>query len=305
MINKLQMYIRDPRFRFSINSKYGLYRFFSDEWYAKRSYKVYNGGKLDLSNPKTYTEKLQWLMLYDRKPIYTRMVDKYDAKRLVADLIGEQYIIPTLGVWDDVEEIDFDKLPDRFVLKCTHDSGSYVICKDKSTLDISKAKKRLKPRLKRNYYHYCRQWPYKNVPPRIICEAYMEDDQDKELRDYKFFTFGGVPKVVYIAQGRNRGGDARADFFDMDFQHLDLMIDHEMSDIPPHKPQNFELMKELAAKLSKGTPQLRVDFYEVNGRVYFGELTFFHCGGHKNPRPDKWNELLGSWTVLPERTISD
>ena len=269
--------------------------------FVKRTYRYALGRELNLENPVTYTEKLQWLKLYDHRAEYTQMVDKYEVKQYVAERIGPEYVIPLLGVWDRVEEIDFEGLPRQFVLKTTHDSGGIVVCRDKETLDIPAAKKRLQHFLGRRYYDYNREWPYKNVKPRIIAEAYMEDSRQGELRDYKFFTFGGEPKVLYIAQGRGRGEATVADFFDMEFNHLPFTIDHDMAPIPPEKPEKFEEMKRLAARLSQGTPQLRVDFYEVDGRVYFGEMTFFHCSGLERFHPDSWDKTFGDWVVLPPK----
>jgi hypothetical protein len=259
--------------------------------------------ELNLDDPKTYTEKLQWLKLYDHRPEYTRMVDKYEVKQYVADKIGQAYVIPLLGVWERVEDIDFDGLPRQFVLKTTHDSGGIVVCKDKDQLDIPAAKKKLRHFLKRNYYDHNREWPYKNVKHRIIAEAYMEDSRQGELRDYKFFTFGGEPRVLYIAQGRGKGEPTVADFFDMEFNHLPFTIDHDMAAVPPEKPENFELMKKLAAVLSDGTPQLRVDFYEVDGKIYFGEMTFFHCSGMAPFHPEQWDRTFGDWVKLPPKRV--
>lgn len=273
-----------------------------DKIFLKCAYKAYFNKSLNLKCPKTYTEKLQWLKLYDHKPIYSTMVDKYAVKQYVADIIGEEYIIKTLGVWNTFDEINFEKLPKQFVLKCTHDSAGLVICKDKEKLNLSEAKNKIMKCLNRNFYYSGREWPYKNVKPRIIAEAYMEDSEYKELRDYKFFTFGGIPQVLYIAQGRGTGGETVADFFDMDFNHLPFTIDHACADIIPKPPQNFELMKQLASKLSAGTPQLRVDFYEVDGKVYFGELTFFHCSGFDAFHPESWDYKFGEWVVLPPKT---
>ncbi len=289
----------DFRFRYwSIKGKKGKV---PAETFLKRRYRYEFGRELNLEEPKLYTEKLQWLKLYDHRPEYTVMVDKYGVKQYVAEKIGPEYVVPLLGVWDRVEDIDFDSLPDRFVLKTTHDSGGLVICKDKKTLDIPAARKKLKHFLGRRYYDYNREWPYLNVKPRIIAEAYMEDSTHRELRDYKFFTFGGVPKVLYIAQGRGRGEHTVADFFDMDFNHLDFTIDHDMAPVPPEKPARFEQMKCLAAVLSQGTPQLRVDFYEVDGKIYFGEMTFFHCSGLEPFHPESWDRIFGDWVVLPEK----
>lgn len=272
----------------------------SDEKFLKRKYKIFLNKKLNLENPETYTEKLQWLKLYDRRSEYTIMVDKCTAKSYVASKIGEEYIIPTIGIWDSPDEIDFDQLPEKFVIKCNHNSGlGMYICCDKNKMDISKVRRNLKKGLAQNYYLTGREWPYKNVKRCIIAEKYMEDSTYKELRDYKFFTFNGIPKVLYITQGRGTNSETVADFYDMEFNHLPFTIDHEMSKIPPKKPECFEDMKRLAAILSEGTPQLRVDFYEVDGKVYFGEMTFFHCSGFENFHPEEWDKIFGEWIILP------
>ena len=305
MLKKMIKFAVNKDYRFLVLAVRGKKADMPADAFLKRMYKINMGKELNLTDPINYTEKLQWLKLYDHRPEYTTMVDKYEVKKYVADRIGKQYVIPLLGVWDSADEIDFDVLPDRFVLKTTHDSGALVICKDKSKLDVKAAKKRLNHFLGRRYYDCNREWPYKNVKPRIIAEQYMEDSTHKELRDYKFFTFGGVPKVLYIAQGRGRGEPTVADFFDMNFNHLPFTIDHDMADVPPEKPACFEEMKRLAAILSEGTPQLRVDFYEVDGKVYFGEMTFFHCSGMEAFHPEEWDKTFGDWVELPQKSGED
>lgn len=299
-IMKIWKFLWNSDYRFLVSAGSGWKGNVPAETFLKRIYKIRMGKELNLENPVTYTEKLQWLKLYDHRPEYSTMVDKYAVKQYVAEKIGAEYVIPLLGVWERVEDIDFDALPDRFVLKTTHDSGGILVCKDKRKLDIPSVRKKLKPFLNRNYYARNREWPYKNVPHRVIAEAYMEDTSTGELRDYKFFTFGGEPKVLYIAQGRGRGEPTVADFFDMDFNHLPFTIDHDMAPIPPEKPWCFEEMKRLAAILSQGTPQLRVDFYEVDGKVYFGEMTFFHCSGMEAFHPEEWDRKFGEWVDLPD-----
>lgn len=260
------------------------------------------GKKLKLKNPKTYSEKLQWLKLYDRNPEYIKLVDKYEVKPYVADKIGEEYIIPTLGIWDHVEDIDFDSLPEQFVLKCTHDSGGLVICKDKAGLNIEEAKKKLSAALKNNFYYQGREWPYKNVKPRILAEAYMEDSVTEELRDYKFFCFDGVAKAMFVASERQKEGEeVKFDFYDRDFNHLDFRQGHPNAKEPIEKPATFEKMRQLAEELSKGLLQVRVDFYEVDGKIYFGELTFFHHNGFMPFDPEEWDYTFGSWIKLPEK----
>ena len=281
----------------------GKYDKLPDDEYLKKLYRAIFHKELDLEDPKTFSEKLQWLKLYDRRPVYCSMVDKAEAKKIVAEKIGGEYVIPTYGVWNSPEEVDFSVLTEPFVIKSTKDSGSAVICPDTSNIDPAEVLSKLRSKSERDYYLIWREWPYRDVPSRIIAEKYMVDSADGELRDYKFFTFGGKPEYLYIASGRGKTGETVADFFDMDFHHVDLKIDHENAEIPPHPPKNFELMKEFAAKLSEGTPQLRVDFYEVDGRVYFGEMTFFHCAGLYPFRTPEWDGKLGDLITLPEKTV--
>lgn len=233
-MNKIKKIIRillDRKFRFYFLTSCGFYNYWSDEKFLKRKYKLILGHSLNLKNPTLFSEKLQWLKLHDRKPIYTTMVDKYEAKKYVANIIGEQYIIPTLGVWDKFEDIDFNKLPNQFVLKCTHDSGGLVICRDKRKFDVKAAKKKINRSLKRNYFWQGREWPYKNVKPRVIAEKYMEDAQSGELKDYKFFCFNGMPKFMYISN--DRGMIPHTDFFDMNKASLSFRLKDPPS---PRKP---------------------------------------------------------------------
>ncbi len=272
-----------------------------DEWYVKMRYRLYVGKKLDLNNPQTYNEKLCWQKLYDHNPLYTTMVDKYAVKDYVANIIGDKYIIPTIGHWESPEDIDWDSLPDQFVLKTTHDSGGVIVVKDKDSLDKAKAIAKLNKCLKSDNYAVTREWPYKNVHRRVIAEQYMEDQKTGELRDYKFFSFDGEVKAMFISQDRGKAGEeVKFDYFDADFNHLDIHQYHDAGKSVPEKPVCFDEMKMLASKLSKGLPQVRVDFYEVNGKVYFGELTFFHHGGIVPFTPEKWDYTFGSWIKLPK-----
>ena len=296
-LDGLKYYLKNPRQIYAFLASRRMLKWMSDKAFLKLAFRMNTGKKLNLKNPQTFNEKLQWLKLYDRKPEYTRMVDKYEAKKYVAERIGEEYIIPTLGVWDQFEDIDFDALPDQFVLKCTHDSGGLVICRDKSKLDKEAAKGRIDRCLKRNYYYLGREWPYKDVKPRIIAEQYIEDTEDDALTDYKYFCFNGIPKVMYIS--KDHGKNPRTDFFDMDFNHLPIRGRDPNADICPTKPNNFCEMKEIAAQLSKGIPHLRVDFYSIKGKVYVGELTFAHMSGMTEIKPAEWNHKLGEWITLP------
>ena len=267
--------------------------------YLKLCYYAKLGKKLHLNEPVTYNEKIQWLKLYDRQPYYVRMVDKYEAKGYIAELIGDQYVIPSIGVWDNFDDIEFDKLPERFVLKCTHDSGGVVICKDKRYFDMEAAKTKINASIKRNYFYSGREWPYKYIKPRVIAEEYLEDAKYGELRDYKFFAFDGIPRLMFVASERQSKDETKFDFFDMDFHFVDMRNGHPNAEKRPECPQYFELMKELTKKLSKGLPHVRVDFYEVNGRVYVGELTLYHWSGMTPFDPPEWDNRMGSWIRLP------
>lgn len=259
--------------------------------------------KLNLKNPRTFNEKLQWIKLYDHNPLYTTLVDKYKVKQYVIDRIGAEHVIPLLGAWDSVDEIEWDILPDQFVIKCSHDCGGMVICKDKSKLDIKAAATTLNEAFNYNYYYKGREWPYKNVRPKIFAEAYMEDEYG-ELRDYKFFCFNGDVKALFIASDRQKENEeVKFDFFDTNFEHLPFTQGHPNSPHQPSKPKGFEEMKRLASQLSKGIPEVRVDFYDVNGHVYFGEFTLFHFGGMVKFDPVEWDYTFGSWITLPEKRL--
>ena len=293
--------IKDSDFRFNYLAFKGMYNKLDDEEYLRRRYKATFHRELNLENPIYYTEKLQWLKLFDHNPLYTSLVDKYEVKKYIAEKIGDEYVIKTLGVWDSFDEIDFDSLPDKFVLKCTHDSGGLVICTDKSKLDYVAAKTKITKSLSNNYFLLGREWPYKNVKPRIIAEEYMEDSETQELRDYKFFSFDGVTKALFIATERqNPNEDTKFDFFDIDFNHLPFTNGHPNALVPPTKPAMFEDMVKIANKLSKGFPHVRVDLYEVNKKIYFGELTFTHWSGLVPFNPEEWDLKFGEWLKLPE-----
>ena len=278
--------------------KYAM-RIIPDRAYIQMYYFAHFKKFCDLKNPKTYNEKLNWLKLHDKNPIYTRIVDKFEAKEYVKDIIGDQYIIPTLGVWDKFDDIDFDELPQQFVLKCTHDSEGLVIVKDKDKLDKEMAKNKIESALKQNFFYIGREWPYKNVKPRIIAEKYMEDHIDGELRDYKFFCFDGEPKAMFVASDR-ASDNVKFDYFDLNFNHLDIKQKYPHAEQPLRKPVTFEKMIELSKVLSKGFPHVRVDFYEVDGQLYFGELTFYHFSGFMPFEPDKWDKIFGDWIKLPQ-----
>lgn len=271
-----------------------------DKLYIWIQYYTILGRFPNINNPSLFTEKLQWLKIYDHNPLYTKLVDKYEVKEFVSEKIGKKYIIPTLGLWNRPEDVDFEKLPNRFVLKTTFGGGGdgIIICKDKKKLDIVKAITRLKESFKTNPYLRAREWPYKNVPHRIIAEKYMEDDSG-ELRDFKFYCFHGVPKVMLVAS--NRFSDHNFNYFDMDFNALPITsaMGGNSNEVVG-KPDCFEEMKMVAAKLSNGFPHVRVDLYSCEGKVYFGELTLYDSSGYDDMNSEEWNQRFGDWITLPK-----
>ena len=270
-----------------------------DETFLKMYYPILTKKKLNLDNPQTFNEKIQWLKLHDRKPEYTKMVDKYEAKKYVADLIGEEYIIPTLGVYDKFEDINFDKLPNQFVIKCTHDSGGVVICKDKKKLNMKQTKKKINKSLKKNYFYNGREWPYKNVKPRIIIEKFLSE---KELIDYKFFCFNEKAKYIFIAKGKAHSTQREAGFYEIDLTKKAPFKRTDIKEIGQtiRKPKNYDRMIQLAEILSKGHIFLRVDFYNIEGKIYCGELTFYPNSGFLPIVPEKYNKKLGEMLEIPK-----
>lgn len=262
-------------------------------------YRLRTGERLNLENPTTYNEKLQWLKLNYRDSSTYFLADKYEVKAWVADKIGDDHVIPTLAVYDSAEEIDFDALPDAFVLKATHDSGGVVVVRDKSALDEADAREKLNRSLRRTYFYQGREPHYLGLRPRIIAEPFIVDDAAGQLLDYKFFCFGGEVKALFVASDR-ASGHVKFDYFDADYSPLEIRQRYPNSATPPPKPARFDEMLEIARKLSAGHPHVRVDLYQVNGHVYFGEMTFFHDSGLHRFTPAKWDKIWGDWLKLPE-----
>lgn len=297
---RLKRFCTNPAIRFSYLNELGLLKYMKDEDFLRRKFQLVLGRTLDLEHPKTFNEKLQWLKLYDRKPEYTMMVDKYAVREYIKEKLGEEYLIPLIGVWESPDEINFDALPDQFVLKCNHNSGlGMCICRDKSKLDIDKVRKELKKGLAQDYYLTGREWPYKDVPRKIICEKYMQNGTDKDLTDYKFFCFNGTPKILYIS--RDNAEHPGTDFFDMEFNPLPIHMKDPPAEKKPERPAKLPEMISMAKILSENIPFVRVDFYVIDSRIYVGELTFYHNSGFTNVQPEEWNERLGSWIQLPRK----
>ena len=296
--------VKKPTFLFLTLGHRGFFNWLNDEKYLKIAYKISMGKSLDLVHPKAFCEKIQWLKLYDRQPEYIKMVDKYQVKEYVSRKIGPQYIIPTIDVWKSVDDINFEALPNQFVLKCTHDSGGIVICKNKKDLDIDNAKKRLRKCMKHNYYWGSREWPYKGVPKRIIAEEYIKEfeNMSTSLVDYKFFCFGGEPKYCQVTT--DRFTSRTSDFFDMDWNHQ--VFNAIGSHVSPakkslEKPAHFDEMIEIARKLSEGLPFVRIDLYNNDGKILFGEITFYPGSGHLYFSPSEYDMILGDMLKLPTK----
>lgn len=292
-------YIKNPSSLFdSLVLHFG--QWLPDSTYIKLRYRFQMGKRLNLKTPLTFQEKLQWLKIHNRDCKYTKMVDKILVKDYVASLIGQEYVVPLIGVWNKPEEIDWESLPDKFVLKTNHSGGNtgVVICRDKKTFDYSSAINKLNSSLNKDIYHSLREWPYKDIKKRVFAERYIEAGSD--LPDYKFFCFNGEVKALFVATDRNHPTeDVKFDFFDADFNHLPLKQGHENAKVIPNKPSSFDEMKRIASVLSNGLPHVRVDLYEVNGRPVFGEMTFFHFAGMVPMEPEEWDYKFGEWLELP------
>lgn len=274
---------------------------YPDKLYLQRMFPLRIGYKLDLDNPRTFNEKLQWLKLYDRNPLYCKMVDKVEAKRYAAEVLGtDENIIPTLAVYNRAEDIDFDALPNQFVLKCTHDSGGIVICDDKSILNREAAIEKLRRGLNTNYFYLNREWPYKNVKPRILAEQYLKPNTEiNDLRDYKFFCFNGKVKCFKI--DFNRHTDHHANYYDRVGHLLPFGEKNYLPQINKSIdiPDNLGKMINLAETLSMGKKFLRVDLYNIQGKIFFGEMTFYPASGMGKLEPEEWDLKLGEWIELP------
>lgn len=307
MIKKIRYYFKKDKklliykILFKLISNRVLNKMIPSKIWLKLEYYISINKELNLKNPRAFNEKLQWLKLYDRNPEYVNLVDKYEVRKYIAKTIGKEYLIPMLGVYDRYEDINFDELPDQFVLKPNHTSGDVFICKDKSKIDYVELNKEVNEWLKREYYWIHREWPYKNIEPKIICEKYMVDESGVELKDYKFMCFNGEVKCSFVCLNRNSRNGLNIDFYDMDWKPMPFERHYHNSGTIIPKPKNFNKMVEFAEKLSKDIPFVRVDFYETNGQLYFGELTFYPGSGFEEFTPESFDYLLGGWIKLPSK----
>lgn len=302
MKNKPNPIIHSLERAFNKYNAKGYFSFIPDSIVIRILFHLYFNRIINLKNPKTFNEKIQWLKLNDRKKIYNQMVDKFEAKKFVSKKIGEAHIIPTLGIWESFDEIDFSNLPDKFVLKCTHDSGDIVICKNKKNFNINKAKKRITKGLKTNFYLVTREWPYKDVPRKIIAEQYLENDESGGLIDYKIHCFNGVPKFILVCRDRFSESGLTEDFYTLEWELMSIKRPNiPNAKTPLTKPEKLDEMLALAKKLSDNIPFLRVDFYYINGEIYFSELTFYPASGFAPFEPDRWDRTFGDWLELPNK----
>lgn len=285
-----------PQSLFIVLAKYNLFNFIPDKLYLKILYRLELGLKLNLKNPKGYNEKLQWIKLFDRKEEYKTYVDKYEVRKYVESKIGKKYLIPLIGKYNSVEEIDWDELPNKFVLKCTHGSGSNIICFDKHNLNLQISKKLLNKWMKKNWYYFGREWPYKNLRPRIICEQFMGRDNSVP-EDYKIMCFDGEPKLIQVHRGRY--GEYTQDFYDLNWNRMPFNnVGYQNSKIEYDKPEKLDEMIEIAKKLSEGLREIRIDLYCVDNEIYFGEMTFFDASGLALFEPYEYEEIIGSWIKI-------
>lgn len=302
-VNHLKKIIFDPSYRFDSMGSRGFYNHLSDEEYIKRMFKARMGYEPDLDHPRSFNEKLQWLKLYDHRPVYSTMADKYEVKEYVASKIGKDYIIPALGVWDHFDDIDFGALPDQFVLKCTHDSGGIYIVKDKKRMKIGSARKKIEKSLKKNWFYHGREWPYKSIKPRIIAEQYMQSTDSEELVDYKFMCFDGEVKCSFVCTDRYSHEGLHVTFFDREWKVMPFIRHYPKKDAGIEKPQCYDEMLSVAERLSEGIPFVRIDLYEIDGKVKFGEYTFYPGSGFEDFTPEEWDYKMGEWLHLPEKRI--
>lgn len=267
-----------------------------DALYLKLLYRYRLGKKLNLKNPQTFNEKIQWLKLYDFKPEYTRLVDKYLVREYIKEKIGEKYLVPLIGVYDKFDDIDFNSLPDRFVIKCNHDSGGIVVCRNKEQLDIESARKKINWCMKRNYYKTSREKPYRDVIPKIIIEEYLDDGIHIVPRDYKIYCFNGEPKYIVIFKDRYNKSVAKSEtVYDIDWNRLDCSLDahFKINRELDEKPECLDELLSITRKLAKGFPQVRIDFYIIENKIYFGEITLSTASGMTKTIPESLDAEIG------------
>ncbi|MGF3182950.1 ATP-grasp fold amidoligase family protein [Facklamia sp. P12934] len=302
MKNKIKMLINNPQLVLQFILNRSIFKYMNDENFIKLKYRIMTGKKLNLENPQTFNEKLQWLKLYNRNREYTKLVDKFSARNFVKHTIGEKYLNEIFGVYNSYDEINFDLLPEQFVLKPTHASGNYYICKDKSKINHKELKKTVNIWMNRNYYLLHREWPYKNVKPRILAEKFLESKDGSPLVDYRFLCFNGDPKIIFTDLSMTDKSNTRRNIYNLNWNLLDYRITYPIDyNINLTKPKNLNEMINLSRRLSKDIPHVRVDFYNIDGKIIFSEMTFFHQSGYGKFYQDEFAEEMGAWINLPSK----
>jgi len=301
MLSKIKKYLKNPLLIFIALKNRGFLNWLPDSLCIRIFFRIKQDLHLNLQNPKSFNEKIQWLKLHGNLQKYANLVDKYEVRKYVSSTIGKEYLIPLLGIWDKFEDIDFNKLPEQFVLKCNHDSGSVVICTDKATFNLENARNKLNKCLKRNFYYLHREPQYKNIKPRIICEKYMIDESGVELKDYRIFCFNGVPKIIFVDRNILNKSTNLRNIYDIKWNYIPVSVGYPTdSNVIIEKPDNLQEMLDLAKILSKNIPHVRIDLYSIHNKIYFGELTFTHASGCQTFVPKEFGFEMGSWIELPK-----
>lgn len=299
-IEKLTFILKNPKSTIRVLGDKGLFNWLPDKPYLKLVYRSETGKKLNIDNPQTFNEKLQWLKLYDRKPQYSKYVDKYDVRSYISETIGANYLVPLIDIYNSVEEIDWNLLPNKFVLKCTHGSGSNIICTDKDKLDIETSKVKLNKWMKKNWYWFGREWPYKNVKPRIVCEEFISD-KDMTPDDYKVLCFNGKAKLIEVHI--DRYGAHKQDFYDISWKKTSISQGGTVSNFTYEKPNQLKDMIQLSEKFAANMYHVRIDWFVVHDKLYFGEITFYDGSGFDPFDNKQDDDTLGSWIDLPTGKI--
>lgn len=296
-MNKFAKVIRNPWLVYNYAASKGLTDWVPDELHLKAMYRATMGKRLNLEDPVTFNEKLQWLKIHDRNPLYTTLVDKYRVKQWVADRIGEEHVTPTYAMWEHVEDIDISGLPERFVLKTNHDCGGVVICRNRAAFDLGAAKEKMAEHLKTNYFWRTREWPYKDVAPCIFAEEYLDSGESGDLHDFKILCFDGEPKFIELHKGRF--SQHSQDWYDVNWNKLDIPQPGLLqSSEPDEPPVCLDKMVNLSRVLASGIPHVRVDWYVTDGRLLFGEMTLYDGAGFDGFERPGDDLMLGSMIDL-------
>lgn len=296
LLRRFFLNLKNPEYTINYIKSNGKFDNLTDRRYLELLFKKNTGYALNLEQPRTFNEKLQWLKLYNRNPLYSNLVDKYEVRKYVTEKIGSQYLNTIYGVYKNFEEINFKELPDQFVLKPTHTSGDYFICKNKNMINYKKLKSDVDRWMERNYFQLHREWPYKNAEPRIISEKLLIQENSEELRDYRLFCFNGEPKFIAVDFSITDKNKTRRNLYDLNWDLMDATISYPRElEIEVEQPEKLDELIEISRKLAKGIPHARIDFYIIKNQIIFGEITFFHQAGMGTIKPHSFDLQMGEW----------